>query len=147
MYIYNSSTNINKYFKRNEQMIYNKIVVIALLFLVGCAQTTGYRPVVDTYNDPRAAYLNQDAAQCEQIAKDNSGVGRGVATDGLTGALIGGATGAALGAVIGNPATGAAIGGTIGGLGGATKGGVEADQSYKRIFKNCLRGRGHNVLD
>ena len=124
-----------------------KVLLLGVvLFATGCAQTTGYRPVVDTYGDQRYQYINQDAEQCQQLASESS-VGKGVATEGLTGAFIGGATGAALGAIVGNPATGAAIGGTVGGLGGATKGGVEADQTYKRIYRNCMRNRGHRVLD
>lgn len=122
------------------------VLLIITLMAVGCAQTTGYRPVVDAYGDHRYQYINQDAAECQQLASESS-VGKGVATEGLTGALIGGALGAATGAIVGNPATGAALGGTIGGLGGATKGGVEADQSYKRIYRNCMRNRGHRVLD
>lgn len=121
--------------------------IIVLTGLAGCASVTGYQPVFDTYADPRAAYLQQDTVQCEQIAKANAGVGKSVATDGLTGALIGGAAGAALGAVIGNPATGAAIGGAAGGIGGAAKGGIMADEGYKRIFRNCMRQRGHVPLD
>ena len=120
-----------------------KIIPLTVIVLLstGCAQVSGYRPVIDTYNDPRAVYLPQDDAQCKQLATDNSSIGSGIAGDGLTGALIGGAGGAALGAIIGNPATGAAIGGTIGGLGGASKGGFEANETYKRIYRNCMRLR------
>lgn len=130
-----------------SKMFDKAVMVAALLVMSGCASVSGYHPVYDVYGDQRAAYLQQDNAQCEAIAKQNSSVGRGVATDGLTGALIGGAGGAALGAIVGNPATGAAIGGTIGGLGGAAKGGFQADETYKRIFRSCMRNRGHHVLD
>jgi len=126
-------------------MKYSLLIFLALL-ATGCASTTGYRPVVDTYGDRNAYRLNQDASECQQLANESS-VGKGVATEGLTGALIGGALGAATGAIVGNPATGAALGGTIGGIGGATKGGIEADQTYKRIYRNCMHNRGHNVLD
>lgn len=126
----------------------DKVAVIAAITLIaGCAQTSGYRPVVDPYSDSRSSFLQQDIGQCEQLAKDNSSVGRGIATDGITGALLGGAGGAAIGALMGNPATGAALGGTIGGLGGAAKGGFQSDETYKRVFRNCMRNRGHNVLD
>jgi uncharacterized membrane protein YebE (DUF533 family) len=130
-----------------KQMIYKVAAITAIILTSGCAQTSGYRPVVDPYSDSRSSFLQQDIAQCEQLAKDNSSVGKGVATDGITGALLGGAGGAAIGALMGNPATGAALGGTVGGLGGATKGGFQADETYKRVFRNCLRARGHNPLD
>ena len=123
-----------------------QILIIALLAITGCAQTTGYRPVIDTYGDQRTMYLQQDLAECKQIANQSS-VAKGIAADGLTGALIGGAGGAALGALIGNPATGAAAGATVLGISGAAKGGIEANDTYKRIYRNCLRNRGHRVLD
>lgn len=124
----------------------NKIYIIFFVLLTGCAQTTGYKPVVDTYGDNRIQYIDYDMQDCQRIASQSS-VAKGVAIDGLTGAVIGGATGAALGAIIGNPATGAAIGGTVGGIGGASKGGFEADANYKKIYRNCMRNRGHRILD
>jgi len=127
--------------------VLGKVLCTAIVILgTGCAQTSGYKPIVDTYGDQRYQYINQDAAECEKLASQSS-VGKGVATEGVVGALVGGAAGAALGAIVGNPATGAAIGGTVGGIGGATKGGVEADQGYKRIYRNCMRNRGHRVFD
>ncbi|RWZ87203.1 MAG: hypothetical protein EO766_11775 [Hydrotalea sp. AMD] len=127
--------------------IFNVTALLAPILLVGCASMTGYSPVVDPYSDRNAMNLNRDYAQCEAIAKQSSSVGKDLLVQGGTGALIGGATGAALGAIFGNPAVGAAAGGTIGGLGGASKGGFEADERYKRVFRNCLRSRGHSVLD
>lgn len=128
--------------------VLDKVAIIAVvLFSTGCAQTTGYKPVIDPYADPRVQFLQQDMAQCEQIAKENSGVGKGIATDGLTGALIGGASGAIGGAFLGDPAVGAAVGGAAGGLIGMTKGGFQADETYKRVYRNCLRNRGHFPLD
>jgi uncharacterized membrane protein YebE (DUF533 family) len=121
-------------------------LLIITLVMVGCAQTTGYRPTIDAYGDQRYQYINQDAADCEAIAGQSS-VGKGIATDGFVGALVGAAGGAALGAVIGNPATGAAIGAAAGGIGGGAKGGIEADQTYKRIFRNCMQNRGHRTLN
>jgi len=117
------------------------------ILLTGCAQTSGYRPVIDTYGDNRAPFLQQDAQECEIIAKQNASVGKDTLIQGGTGALIGGATGAAMGAIFGNPAVGAAAGGAIGGIGGAAKGGFQADETYKRIFRNCMRNRQHRVLD
>ena len=49
----------------------------------------------------------------------------------------------------GNAGRGAAIGGAVGGLGAGTYKGVEADANYKSAFRNCncMRNRGHNVID
>jgi hypothetical protein len=42
---------------------------------------------------------------------------------------------------------GAAVGASAGALGGVAKGAIEGDETYKRIYRNCMRGRGHRVLD
>jgi uncharacterized membrane protein YebE (DUF533 family) len=123
------------------------LTVMGILFISGCAQTTGYKPVVDSYGDPRAMYLQQDMMDCEYLASQNAGVGKNVMTDGLAGGLIGGAAGAAIGAVVGNPGAGAALGAAAGGVGGMAKGGIMGDETYKRIYRNCLRQRGHRPLD
>lgn len=122
-------------------------LLASVLLLSGCASVSGYSPVVDPYSDRNAYNLSRDYAECEAIAKQSSSVGKDLLIQGGTGALIGGATGAAMGAIFGNPAVGAAAGGALGGLGGASKGGFEADERYKRVFRNCLRSRGHSVLD
>lgn len=125
-----------------------KIISVCVLGLLsGCASMGGYTPVVDSYGDKHAAYISQDMAQCQALAKQNSSVGTELLTQGGVGALIGAGGGAALGAVFGNPAIGAAAGATVGGIGGATKGGLESDDRYKRIYRNCMRNRGHRVLD
>jgi hypothetical protein len=124
------------------------IIIFSSLLLSACASQTGWTPTVDTYNDPNASRLNQDMAQCQQLASQASGgtakesaVGAGV------GALIGAAGGAALGAAVGSPGTGAAIGAAAGGIGGASKQGFQSEDEYKRAYSNCLRQRGHMVVN
>lgn len=72
-------------------------------------------------------------------------------TETLKGAAVGGAVGAAagaaIGAVVGSPGTGAALGAAAGGIGGAGQTGVSGDEQYKRAYINCLRQRGHNVVN
>ena len=53
-----------------------------------------------------------------------------------------------------NTGTEALKSGTVGGLLGAAGGisggaypGLSSDQNFKRIYKNCMRNRGHNVID
>ena len=125
----------------------NVLIIAIVALLSGCSSISGYTPVVDTYGDRNAANLQYDMAQCEAIAKQTSSVGSNSLQQGGVGALIGGAGGAALGAIVGNPALGAAAGATVGGIGGAAKGGFESDAQYKRVFNNCLRNRGHAVLN
>ncbi|WP_347988441.1 hypothetical protein [Methylomonas sp. AM2-LC] len=124
------------------------ISIIASLMLTACASQTGWTPTVDTYNDPNAMRLNQDMAECQQLAGSASGgsaketaIGAGV------GGLLGAAGGAAVGAAVGNAGVGAALGAAAGGIGGGAKQGFQSEEQYKRAYSNCLRQRGHHVVN
>ncbi len=125
------------------------LALTATLGLAGCAEYGGYRPTVDTYNDPNAANLSRDEADCRELARQASGGSAAqAATGGVVGGLIGAASGAAIGAATGNRAgRGAAIGGAAGGLGGGVWKGIEADENYKSAYRTCMRNRGHNVIN
>ena len=130
-----------------------RAITLALLVTVGmtgCAEYGGYRPTVDTYNDPNAQNLSRDEADCRELAKQASGGSAAqAATGGLVGGLIGAAAGAAIGAGAGggNAGKGAAIGAASGGLGGGAYKGISADEDYKSAFRTCMRNRGHNVIE
>lgn len=123
------------------------IAFAGVLLLSGCASQTGWTPTVDSYNDPNAYRINQDMAECKQLAAQSSG---GTAKETMIGAgvggLVGGAGGAVVGAFTGNPGMGAAIGAAAGGLGGAAKQGFSAEERYKNAYNNCMGGRGHRVI-
>jgi len=124
------------------------LIVPAILALTACNTVGGYRPVVDPYSDPNAYRLNQDFAECEQLATQASGgTAKETAVGAGVGGLIGAAGGAALGAVLGDPGKGAAIGAIVGGLGGASKQGLQSNDQYKYAYVTCLRNRGHNVIN
>jgi outer membrane lipoprotein SlyB len=131
---------------------------LGVLLLSACAQTTGWSPTVDTYNDPKAHLLKQNMRECEQLAKRSGGdtiekaaIGTGV------GAVVGGGTGAAIGAGTGalrtnrsigtDAATGAIIGASIGAVAGGVQQGYESNSQYKKVYADCLRHRGHRVLE
>jgi uncharacterized protein YcfJ len=124
------------------------IIIVSAVLLSACYSQGGYTPTVDTYNDPNAYRLNQDMAECKQLASQSSGgstvketaIGAGV------GGLIGAAGGAVVGAFTGNPGTGAAIGAAAGGLGGAAKQGFQSEDRYRNAYNSCMSSRGHNVV-
>jgi outer membrane lipoprotein SlyB len=123
-----------------------RLSAAALLFvLAACSQT--WNPVVDmqTPGFDNARYSG-DLAYCRQLAAQVS-----PAEEGLIGALAGGAlgaaTGAALGAATGNVGAGAAIGAAGAGVLGAGAGVAHGASSQMDIIRNCLRGRGYNVLN
>lgn len=126
----------------------NLLIVIGSLLLSACASQTGWTPVVDSYNDPNAARINQDMADCQRLANQASGnTAKETAIGAGVGGLIGAAGGAVLGAAVGSPGTGAALGAAAGGIGGGAKQGLDAEAQYKRAYINCMRGRGHKVVN
>lgn len=123
------------------------LLLIALIFF-GCASHRGYRPTVDPYGDSRADRIGQDFYECEGLAHQAS---RGVGEEATKGALVGGGIGAVGGAILGslsgNPGKGAMIGAAAGGVTGGVSQGMNADQRFVYAYRNCMRNRGHNVID
>ena len=115
--------------------------LIALTILGGCAGAN-VRPIVDLKGKDQATYDN-DLQQCQSYATQQSGA----ATTGAMAAGAGAVLGAALGLVAGGNRTGiaqtAGVGGVIGGAGGM----FEGNKAQENVVKQCLRGRGYNVLN
>ncbi|TMB49503.1 MAG: hypothetical protein E6J56_23245 [Deltaproteobacteria bacterium] len=129
--------------------MYTRKWLLALaLTVAGCATIGGYQPTVDPYNDPHAARIPSDEAECRDLALHASGgTAKQTAIGGVVGGVLGAAAGAAIGAAAGAPGSGAAIGAATGGLGGGAYEGLSAEQKFKRAFQTCMRERGHRVLD
>jgi hypothetical protein len=122
-------------------------VFIGSILLSGCYSYGGYQPTVDSYNDPNAYRINQDMAECKQLASEASGgTAKETAIGAGTGALLGAAGGAIVGAFTGNPGMGAAIGAAGGGFGGGAYKGLSTEDKYKGAYNNCMSGRGHKVV-
>ena len=129
--------------------MYTREWLLALaLTVAGCATMGGYQPTVDPYNDPHAARIPSDEAECRDLALHASGgTAKQTAIGGVVGGVLGAAAGAAIGAAAGAPGSGAAIGAATGGLGGGAYEGLSAEQKFKRAYQTCMRERGHRVLD
>ena len=84
-------------------------------------------------------------AQCN-LASAALGVAKESAIGAGVGALIGAAGGAALGGALGNAGTGAALGAAAG-YRRRIKAGSAIRKSYKHAYNNCLRQRGHKVVN
>ena len=128
----------------------NRLIAVGIvaLGLGGCASYGGWQPTVDTSRDVHKDTLDQDLAECKELASKASG---GTATEAAkgtgAGAVIGAAAGAVIGAVSGNAGSGAALGSAIGGTSGGVHQGVSAEQQYKHSYVKCLEGRGHRVIN
>jgi len=130
-------------------MLAQRIALLSLVVLIfsGCAAHSGYRPTVDPYGDPRADRIGQDLYECDGLAYQASRVGE----ESVRGAIVGGGLGmiggAILGGFSGRPVQGAMFGATVGGFTGGVSQGVNADQRFINAYRNCMRNRGHNVID
>lgn len=123
------------------------IIFIGSVLISGCYSQGGWTPTVDSYNDPNAYRINQDMAECKDLASQASGgTAKETAIGAGTGALLGAAGGAVIGAFTGSPGMGAAIGAAGGGLGGGAMKGLGSEDKFKNAYNNCMSGRGHHVI-
>ena len=127
----------------------------ALMIVSGCATSsqTQWTPTVDTYGNSRAQYLTRDTEECRSLAMRASGSTREQATQAaVSRGLVGAASGAAVGAVVNRDSwrgarQGAAIGAAAGALSGGYSAAAETDAQFRRAFENCMRQRGHTVIN
>jgi len=118
--------------------------LITMIALAGC-QT--YQPVVDpqSIGNDDAYYRNQ--AECRAIAQQGAPNWKNTAKDTVVGGAVGTGTGALIGTIAGNTVAGLAYGAVIGGLAGGAKGVYDSEKGYEQIYRNCMIGRGYNVLN
>ena len=120
------------------------VLVCSMVILASCAS---YSPVVDPQYVRNDDAYYRDRAQCRALADANTSTAKSVAKDTVIGGAVGTGTGALIGAIAGSATKGLAYGAVIGGLAGATKGVYESNKNYETIYRNCMRGRGYNVLN
>ena len=121
---------------------------VGVFLLVGCESQSQWTPTVDTYGNSRAQYLSRDMEECRALARSASGEAAEETVRGAgIGAFAGAAGGAILGAMVGNPARGAALGAAAGGIGGGAIMSERTEEQFKQEFSNCMRERGHNVIN
>lgn len=81
------------------------------------------------------------------VRQASGGTAKETVIDAGVGGTLGAAAGAVAGAFAGDPGKDAAIGAAAGGFGGAAKQGFEAEEAFKSTYRNCLRSRGHKVVN
>lgn len=111
-----------------------------VLAFAACANTgSSYRPVIDGPVGPN--YAN-DLAFCQSVAAQQGALDNNAAATAATGAAIaGGST-----AVFNNRGTNvrdAALLGAAAGLGASA---LQQQQNKEALIRNCMRGRGYNVI-
>ncbi len=113
----------------------------ALLGLTTACVNSGsnYVPVVD---GPVSASFQGDLAACQQLASQQGALSSTAGEQAAAGAVVaGGAT-----AVFANEGTNVAEAAAIGAATGLIASGVQQQQNKEQLIKNCMRGRGHNVV-
>jgi len=124
------------------------LVAFLLLLDAPCGAQSNWTPTVDTFGSSRSQYLSRDMWECRELAGQTSGSRTGSAARGaLRGGAVGAAGGAAMGAVFGNAGRGAAVGAAAGGIGRGAQQANASEAQFRQAFSNCLRGRGHNVVN
>ena len=112
------------------------ILILTLVAATGCAHRQ--RVIIDTKGVDIQQY-RQDLYECKQYAEQvQPKAGRSI----VAGAALGGA----IGAVVGDSTT-AQKGAGVGAISGLAKGGIKTRAEKQQVVKNCLRGRGYNVLN
>ena len=117
------------------------ISIFCTFLLVACAGAN-VRPIVDMKNKTSQQY-ETDLQECQAFATQQSGA----AETGLGGAAAGVVIGALLGLVGGGNRTDIAQVGGIGAVVGGASGLYEGNKAQENVVKQCLRGRGYNVLN
>lgn len=110
------------------------------------APSSGYVPLVDAAMVKDQEKFRLDLAQCGDLASANTPRDQALSS-GVGGAAAGAAFGALMGLAIGlkpgHLAPAGALGGGVGGLGA---GAVNQEATFQQIYKNCMIGRGWQVL-
>lgn len=127
----------------NKALIKLLPISAVVFVMVGCANTgADVRPIVDTKGVNQAQY-EQDLAECQNLAHQQSGAGESAAKTAAGGAAVGGLIGLVTGGNGTRIAQSAGVGAVIGGATGAYSG----NKSQESIVKRCLTGRGYRVLN
>ncbi len=131
--------------------------LVLVLALPGCATRIAADPnerptLVDPARTDMGAY-RRDYGECAALANQvDAGevAGSGAAAGAVAGALVGTLIGAVIGYAVNDTATGMRVGASLGGIEGAlggssgAYGAARADQ--EGALRNCLRGRGYNLI-
>ena len=124
-------------------MIHVKAVApLALITVLGACTNSGanYTPVID---GPVGPNYGSDLAQCQSLAASQASVDGGTAGSAVVGAGVGAATSAIINSGSRSKARDAAA---VGAIAGVTSDVVQKEKNKEAIVRNCMRGRGYNVV-
>lgn len=119
----------------------SKIFVISAVFFIGACENSGanYTPVIDGAVN---ANYTADLSQCQALAASGATVDGRTAGAVATGAVVGGASSVIWNDNSNKLGEAAAVGAVV----GLTSALVQKNAQREAIVKNCMRGRGYNVV-
>ena len=120
------------------------MLVCFLLLLVSCSSSQYKDPMDNVIVDTAGVDLNKyyaDLAECKAFAQKVDV--RDQTTRGVVGGVV---VGSVIGAIVGNSDDAKRGGGAAGVLGGI-EANAEARREQNKVMRNCLVGRGYNVLN
>ncbi|MBV1927502.1 MAG: glycine zipper family protein [Rhodobacteraceae bacterium] len=118
-----------------------KFVAIPVIFLAAACDNSGasYTPVID---GPVGPNYNADLSQCQALAASGATVDGRTAGSAATGAAVAGASSVIWNDNSNNLGEAAAVGAVA----GLTADLIQKNSDREAIVKNCMRGRGYNVV-
>lgn len=118
-----------------------KLSIISVFVLVAACENSGanYSPVIDGAVGPN---YNSDLAQCQGLAASQSSVDGSTARDVATGAGVAAASSVIINDNSDNLGEAAAVGALL----GVTSNAIQKNSNKEVIVRNCMRGRGYNVV-
>ncbi|AXI48416.1 MAG: hypothetical protein V7727_17520 [Sneathiella sp.] len=118
-----------------------KTTAVSFICLLAACENSGanYTPVIDGAVGPN---YNSDLAQCQGLAASQASIDGSTGRDVATGAGVAAASSVIINDNSSNLGEAAAVGALVGLTGNALK--KNADR--EAIVKNCMRGRGYNVV-
>jgi hypothetical protein len=117
------------------------LIALPLLGALAACSNVGanYTPVID---GPVGPNYNADLAQCQSLAASQAQVDGSTAGAAATGAGLG----AASSVIFNDNSDDLGEAAAIGALAGVTSNAIQKTQNRETIVKNCMRGRGYNVV-
>lgn len=129
---------------------------LSAALVAGCATPTrqsggGYQsiyiPVIDRAGSSATPDVYaRDIDECNRLAQQRP-AGSAAADGALGGLLVGALLGAVVGSAYHDTGYGAAYGAALGTTTGAVQGAAQGVAGQQRIVRECLRGRGHRVVE
>ena len=125
-------------------MIINKFAMLAaapaLCLVTACANTgSNYQPVVDGAVGPN---YSADLYSCQQLAASQGALG----SDAAQNTAVAAGAAAAGTALVNNRGTNVRDAAAVGAIAGLAGSAIQQQQPKEQISRNCMRGRGYNVV-